>query len=107
MERGIVRSGASGGIPFEQLDALPILRRSQTPVLILHSEDDGYVPFAPSLTLAKECDNVTLVPYKDARHCKLWNLDPKRYERAVTGWLGQLSSTEDSLAERADHVQSA
>jgi pimeloyl-ACP methyl ester carboxylesterase len=107
MKRGIVRSGVSGGIPFKQLDALPILSGSQTPVLILHSEDDGYVPFAPSAKLAKQCDHVTLVAYKDARHCKLWNMDPKKYERAVAGWLGQLSSTEDSPAGRADHAPSA
>ena len=58
------------------------------PTLILHSDDDGFVPSGPSRELAAaRPDLVTFVPFHTARHCKLWNYDRDFWERSVVAWL--------------------
>lgn len=91
LQRGIVRSGAPGGIPFDRMSATQILRRHVVPILILHSADDGYVPIGPSQELARALSqNVKLEVFREARHCKLWNIDSERYRSVVTQWLREL-----------------
>lgn len=87
LERGLVRSGAPQGIPFDALSAEAVLRGDHVPVLVLHSSDDGYVPIEPAEHLARNNARVTLKRFSVARHCKLWNFDKEEYERAVKGWL--------------------
>ena len=58
------------------------------PVLVLQSEDDGVAP--PEVAhrfAAARPDLVRLVPFTGARHTRLWNLDPDRWEGAVAAWL--------------------
>jgi pimeloyl-ACP methyl ester carboxylesterase len=58
------------------------------PMLILHSDDDGFAPVDASRRLARERpDLVRLVPFTVARHGRLWNYDPGRWEGAVSAWL--------------------
>lgn len=91
LEKGFVRSGSRTGIPFARLDAQSVLPGLETPVLIMHSKHDGYVPFEPSEQLAQRFpEQVTLVPYTVARHVKLWNQNPERYEEIVGDWLREL-----------------
>lgn len=53
-------------------------------VLLIHSADDEFVPFGPSLALAQaRPDLVTFEEWRVARHCKEWNTDPDRWERLV------------------------
>jgi alpha-beta hydrolase superfamily lysophospholipase len=54
------------------------------PLLLIHSDDDEFVPNAASRALADaRPDLVTWVPWTTARHCKEWNTDPARWEAAV------------------------
>jgi alpha-beta hydrolase superfamily lysophospholipase len=54
------------------------------PLLLIHSDDDEFVPNAPSRALARaRPDLVTWVQWDTARHCKEWNTDPARWEAAV------------------------
>ncbi|MGT2426900.1 alpha/beta hydrolase [Amnibacterium kyonggiense] len=58
------------------------------PVLVLQSEDDGVAP--PEVAhrfAAARPDLVRLVTFEGARHTRLWNRDPERWEGAVTAWL--------------------
>lgn len=89
LESGFVRSGATRGIPFHEMNAEQILRESHVPVLVLHSADDGYVPIDPADRLQAALESVTLIRYQRARHVKLWNTDPHEYEAAVSSWLGK------------------
>jgi len=58
------------------------------PILILHSDDDGFVPSDASHELAQaRPDLVTLQVFDTARHTKLWNYDQERWTRAITQWL--------------------
>ncbi|MBK6887452.1 MAG: alpha/beta fold hydrolase [Tetrasphaera sp.] len=57
-------------------------------MLLIHSRDDEFVPFGPSLELAQaRPDLITWVPWETARHCKEWNTDPRRWEDAVVDFL--------------------
>ncbi|WP_307835828.1 alpha/beta hydrolase family protein [Phycicoccus sonneratiae] len=54
------------------------------PVTIVHSADDEFVPFGPSLALAQaRPDLVTFHEWRLARHCKEWNTEPERWEAIV------------------------
>jgi alpha-beta hydrolase superfamily lysophospholipase len=60
------------------------------PTLILHSDDDGFVPSTASRALAEaRSDIVTLVPFATALHTKLWNYDEERWSTSIAGWLGE------------------
>jgi alpha-beta hydrolase superfamily lysophospholipase len=61
------------------------------PILILHSDDDGFVPSTASRALADaRPDIVTLVPFSEAKHTKLWNYDEERWNGSIASWLGAL-----------------
>lgn len=58
------------------------------PMLLVHSEDDEFVPVGPSAALAaRRPDLVTYEPWRDARHTKEWNVDSGRWEEAVRAFL--------------------
>ena len=60
------------------------------PVLLIHSEDDEFVPAGPSAALAaKRPDLVRYEPWRGARHTKEWNQDPQRWEQVVADFLGR------------------
>lgn len=87
-----------------ELDLDPAARADpavlDVPVLVLQSEDDGVAP--PEVALgfaAARPDLVHLVLFSGARHTRLWNLDPSRWDRAVTSWL---TGDEAALQEVTD-----
>jgi len=58
------------------------------PILLLHSEDDGYVPVEPSRALAAlRPDLVTYEEFDTAGHTRLWNYDSERWLGAIRDWL--------------------
>ncbi|SIJ27458.1 Uncharacterised protein [Mycobacteroides abscessus subsp. abscessus] len=58
------------------------------PVLLIHSDDDEFVPSSPSHALASvRRDLVTMPAYERARHTKEWNIDPVRWEDDVANFL--------------------
>lgn len=81
------------GTPID-LDRLDLVTRSQqlgVPILLLHSDDDGYVPVTASRALAQaRPDIVTFEEFTTARHTKLWNYDAARWNTAIRDWLAKL-----------------
>ncbi|GAA4766255.1 alpha/beta hydrolase family protein [Microbacterium gilvum] len=73
------------------LDDLDIVARADElahPVLLLHSDDDGFVPSDASHRLADaRPDLVTMETFHTARHTKLWNFDESRWNGAIRDWL--------------------
>lgn len=60
-------------------------------VLILHSEDDGFVPSDGSKALASaRPDIVDLVSFTEARHARIWNHDESRWNDVIADFLGSL-----------------
>lgn len=85
-------TGADGPIDLGSLDFVARADELNVPILLLHSVDDDFVPASASQALAaKRPDLVTYVPFRGARHTRLWNVDPKRWNDAISGWLGGLS----------------
>lgn len=86
-------TGLSAPIDLRRLNFVLRASELEVPTLILHSKDDGYIPFGPSLALAQaRPDMVTLELFDTAGHTKLWNFDPERWSRAITQWLAALPS---------------
>ncbi len=84
----MLRMGAPIG--FDRLDVVGHAARLRTPILILHSEDDGFVPIAGSSALAAaRPDLVRLERFDTARHTKLWNYDEQRWRAAIGAWLDE------------------
>lgn len=89
---------ADGGIPFDRLDMVARANELRHPILILHSDDDGFVPSDSSHDLARaRPDLVELQVFTTARHTKLWNYDQQRWTDAIGAWLRRhdLASTEE------------
>ncbi|QAY61297.1 alpha/beta hydrolase [Microbacterium protaetiae] len=91
---GALQSGWARSLTHAEaipLDALDVVRRAgelRHPILILHSDDDGFVPSDASHALAKtRPDLVELQAFQVARHTKLWNYDPERWSGAIREWL--------------------
>lgn len=84
--------GLSKGIDFGELDLVHRARELSVPILLLHSDSDGFVPPGPSQTLARvRGDLVTFVPFTDALHTRLWNNDEHTWSEAITTWLDHLA----------------
>lgn len=82
----VARTG--GAIPFDQLDVVSRAAELRHPILILHSDDDGFVPSDAShdLVVARP-DLVEMQVFSVARHTKLWNYDQQRWSDSIHSWL--------------------
>lgn len=75
-------------IDLKRLDLVRRARELDVPILLLHSDDDGFVPSTASRELAlARPDIVTFVPFEVARHTKLWNYDSERWNSVIRVWL--------------------
>jgi alpha-beta hydrolase superfamily lysophospholipase len=84
----ITRAGSA--IPFDRLDVVSRARELRHPILILHSDDDGFVPSDAShdLVVARP-DLVDLRVFEVARHTKLWNYDQERWSDSIRNWISE------------------
>lgn len=81
-------SGADELIPFDRLDMVARADELTAPILILHSDDDGFVPADSSHALQEaRPDLVTMPRFTVARHTKIWNYDQTGWSAAITDWL--------------------
>ncbi|MGV8886237.1 MAG: alpha/beta hydrolase family protein [Microbacteriaceae bacterium] len=85
-------TGQSEAINLSRLDFVARAAELNRPVLLLHSDDDGYVPADGSRALAlSRPDIVTFEQFDTARHTKLWNYNEPRWNAAIARWLNQLT----------------
>jgi alpha-beta hydrolase superfamily lysophospholipase len=86
-------TGLAEPLDLDRLDFVRRARELDVPILIMHSDDDGFVPSTSSRALAvARPDIVTYVPFDVARHTKLWNYDQDRWENAISDWLAGLDT---------------
>ncbi|MFH8249882.1 alpha/beta hydrolase family protein [Microbacterium sp. B2969] len=82
----LTRTGSP--IPFDRLDVVARADELRHPILILHSDDDGFVPSDASHDLVvRRPDLVELQVFEVARHTKLWNYDQERWSASIRSWL--------------------
>jgi hypothetical protein len=95
-------TGTGAAIPFDRLDVVARAAELRHPVLILHSDDDGFVPSDAShdLVVARP-DLVELIVFDVARHTKLWNYDQERWSTAIRSWLGRQGLGSDLTAQES------
>ncbi len=90
-------TGLDQPIDLARLDFVRRAPELSLPILILHSEDDGFIPSTASQELARiRPEIVSLELFDTARHARLWNYDATRWNTAITGWLANLSVTNGS-----------
>jgi len=83
-------SGADDAISFDRLDMVARAEELSAPILILHSDDDGFVPSDASHALhGARPDLVTMPHFSVARHTKIWNYDQNGWTAAIDGWLSE------------------
>jgi pimeloyl-ACP methyl ester carboxylesterase len=88
---GRVFTGLAEPLDIDRLDFVTRAKELDRPVLILHSDDDGFVPSTASRALAiARPDIVSFEAFEVARHTKLWNYDRARWEGAIRDWLATL-----------------
>lgn len=86
-------TGLAEPLDLDRLDFVRRARELDVPILILHSDDDGFVPSTASRALAvARPDIVTYEAFEVARHTKLWNYDRDRWEGAISDWLARLDT---------------
>ena len=87
-------TGAGAAIPFDRLDVVARAAELRHPILILHSDDDEFVPSHAShdLVVARP-DLVEMPVFEVARHTKLWNYDQERWSDSIRGWLARQGLT--------------
>lgn len=87
-------TGQAAPIDLERLDLVSRAAELNVPILLLHSDDDGFVPVDASAALAAaRPDIVTFERFTVARHTKLWNYDRARWNSAISAWLSRFAST--------------
>jgi len=88
---GRVLTGLDAAVNFSGLDIVSRADELSVPILVLHSDDDGFVPSSGSHELAAaRPDLVTFSPFTGARHTKLWNYDEERWSSAIQDWAATL-----------------
>ena len=84
-------TGLAEPLDIDRLDFVTRAKELDRPVLILHSDDDGFVPSTASRALAiARPDIVSYEAFEVARHTKLWNYDRERWEGAIRDWIATL-----------------
>ncbi len=90
LEHAHARRLASLEMPLS-LDRMDWVARApelRVPMLVLHSDDDEFVPSGPAQRLAlARPDLVTLISSRGARHTQEWNVDPDGWDTAVARFL--------------------
>lgn len=81
-------TGLETPLDLHRMDWVTRAAELDKPVLLIHSDDDDFVPSRPSHLLARaRSDLVTMPVYDTARHTKEWNVDPDRWEDDVARFL--------------------
>lgn len=84
--------GAEEPLDLAELDVVARADELRWPTLVLASTGDTVVPVSGSQRLAKaRPDLVTYEEFTRARHTRLWNTDPARWEAVVGKWFDQFA----------------
>ncbi|WP_248125367.1 alpha/beta hydrolase family protein [Micrococcus lacusdianchii] len=85
---GRLATGMAAPVDLRALDWVTRADHVRVPTLILHSEDDEYVPVGPSMALAeRNPELVRFVRFTQAGHTREQNVDPVKWDRTVRGFL--------------------
>ncbi len=85
--------GVEGPVDLSRFDWVARSAELRHPLLLIHSEDDEFVPVAPSKALAgARPDLVRHVSYRGPRHCQEWNQHPRQWEETVEDYVRSIAA---------------
>lgn len=68
--------------------AIKSVREARVPILILHGEDDGFVPCEMSRRIVDACaSEVSFASFEGADHCLGYVVDPAKYEQTISDFV--------------------
>ena len=87
-----------GNFRLGSCTAKEAVRESQVPILLIHGEDDRFVPCDMSLEIAANCVSpVEVATFPGAGHGLSYMTDPLRYEKTVADFLCSIPSVQDKI----------
>jgi uncharacterized protein len=88
---GRLLTGLASPLDLRKMNWVDRADQLSVPTLILHSQDDDFVPYGPSAELAEQNPRlVTFERFSGAGHTREWNVDPERWESTVAQWLAEV-----------------
>lgn len=94
-------TGLHQPVDLRELDMVARADELAVPILLLHSDDDGFVPSSASHRLAEaRPDLVRLEVQTTARHTKLWNYDADWFDARILAWLTEVVQRDDATSAR-------
>ncbi len=80
-----------GGFSVFGASAMKSVKNAKVPIMILHGDDDQFVPERMSNNIAKQNpDKVERFLFPGAGHALSYMVDPERYEQLLTGFLNRV-----------------
>lgn len=77
-----------GHFKITETDSIESVKVSKVPILLIHGEDDNFVPYEMSLRIAKACaSELTFVSVPGAGHALSYMIDSKKYEDATVKFI--------------------
>ena len=95
-----IRLGARlyGKFNLEETSAIQAVRETKLPILLLHGEDDRFVPCEMSRKIYEACaSSAQIYTFEDAGHGLCYMVDPGKYELATVKFLWQVSCLQKHL----------
>ena len=94
-------TGLRQPVDLRQLDMVARADELHVPILLMHSDDDGFVPSSASHALAEaRPDIVRLEVQTTARHTKLWNHDADWFDARILAWLTEVVQRDGAASAR-------
>ncbi|MCS6589855.1 lysophospholipase [Curtobacterium flaccumfaciens] len=94
-------AGLRAPVDLRELDMVTRSDELTVPILLLHSDDDGFVPSSASHDLARaRPDLVRLEIQTTARHTKLWNHDADWFDARILAWLTEVVQRRGAASAR-------
>ncbi len=89
----IIKLGAKifGKFDLEQSSATDAVSNATVPILIIHGENDKFVPVEMSKEIAAENKRINLVTIPEAGHGISYIVDPTRYKESVISFIASTS----------------
>ncbi len=98
----VIRMGARllANLDLEEASAAEAVKRAKIPILLIHGEDDRFVPCNMSREIFKNCGSpAQLHTFPDAGHGLCYILDPRRYEKLCVDFLWTVKALHPSLEQ--------
>ena len=87
-----------GGFRLGACTAKESVRHATVPILLIHGEDDRFVPCEMSLEIAANCSSpVEVATFPDAGHGLSYMTDPIRYEKVFSHFLCKVPSLKHAI----------